>query len=113
MPKIAFVGILIRLFFDICFGISYFFGLFFYILAILSMLIGALSALQQQKIKRLLAYSFISHVGFILIGFTSNMLNNISFIWKKTDQVLSLRTRTAEHYTRLLVGASSWWEGHE
>ena len=44
------------------------------------MLIGALSSLQQKKIKRLLAYSSISHIGFILIGFTSNMLNNIPFI---------------------------------
>ena len=80
VPKIAFVGILIRLFFDVFFYISYFFELFFYILAFFSMLIGALSALQQKKIKRLLAYSSISHVGFILIGFTSNMLNNIPFI---------------------------------
>lgn len=44
------------------------------------MLIGSLAALQQKKIKRLLAYSSISHVGFILIGFTSNILNNIPFI---------------------------------
>ena len=44
------------------------------------MLIGSLAALQQKKIKRLLAYSSISHVGFILIGFTSNMLNNIPYI---------------------------------
>jgi len=80
VPKIAFVGILIRLFFDIFFHISFFFEIFFYIIAFLSMLIGALSALQQKKIKRLLAYSSISHVGFILIGFTSNMLNNIPFI---------------------------------
>lgn len=80
VPKIAFIGILIRLFFDIFFHISYFFELFFYIIAFFSMLVGALSALQQKKIKRLLAYSSISHVGFILIGFTSNMLNNIPFI---------------------------------
>jgi len=44
------------------------------------MLIGSLAALQQKKIKRLLAYSSITHVGFILIGFTSNILNNIPFI---------------------------------
>nr|YP_010394312.1 NADH dehydrogenase subunit 2 [Phytophthora fragariae]DAZ88320.1 TPA_asm: NADH dehydrogenase subunit 2 [Phytophthora fragariae] len=80
VPKIAFIGILIRLFFDTFFNISYFFEIFFYIIAFLSMLIGALSALQQKKIKRLLAYSSISHVGFILIGFTSNILNNIPFI---------------------------------
>ena len=80
VPKIAFIGILIRLFFDVFSNISYFFEIFFYILSFLSMLIGSLSALQQQKIKRLLAYSSISHVGFILIGFTSNLLNNIPFI---------------------------------
>ena len=80
VPKIAFIGILIRLIFDIFYNISYFFEIFFYIFSFLSMLIGSLSALQQKKIKRLLAYSSISHVGFILIGFTSNMLNNIPFI---------------------------------
>ena len=80
VPKIAFIGILIRLFFDIFSNISYFFEIFFYIISFLSMLIGALSSLQQKKIKRLLAYSSISHIGFILIGFTSNMLNNIPFI---------------------------------
>jgi NADH-quinone oxidoreductase subunit N len=44
------------------------------------MFIGALASLQLRKIKRLLAYSSISHIGFILIGFTSNLLNNIPFI---------------------------------
>ncbi len=80
VPKISFIGLLIRLSFDIFTDISYFFEIFFYITAILSMFIGSLAALQQKKIKRLLAYSSISHVGFILIGFTSNLLNNIPFI---------------------------------
>lgn len=80
VPKIAFIGILIRFFFDVFYHISFFFEFFFYITALLSMLIGSLSALQQKKIKRLLAYSSISHVGFILIGFTSNLLNNIPHI---------------------------------
>nr|YP_010395046.1 NADH dehydrogenase subunit 2 [Phytopythium vexans]DAZ89483.1 TPA_asm: NADH dehydrogenase subunit 2 [Phytopythium vexans] len=80
VPKIAFIGILIRFFFDIFINISFFFEIFFYTISLLSMLVGALSALQQKKIKRLLAYSSISHVGFILIGFTSNLLNNIPFI---------------------------------
>ena len=80
VPKIAFIGILIRFFFDIFYHISFFFETFFYIIALTSMLIGSLAALQQKKIKRLLAYSSISHVGFILIGFTSNILNNIPYI---------------------------------
>nr|YP_010616501.1 NADH dehydrogenase subunit 2 [Peronosclerospora sorghi]WAU47931.1 NADH dehydrogenase subunit 2 [Peronosclerospora sorghi] len=80
VPKISFIAILIRLLFDIFINISYFFELFFYIVSFLSMFLGALSALKQQKIKRLLAYSSISHIGFILIGFTSNLLTNIPFI---------------------------------
>lgn len=80
VPKIAFIGLLIRFIFDIFADISFFFEIIFYIAAILSMLIGSLSALQQRKIKRLLAYSSISHVGFILIGFTSNLFDSIPYI---------------------------------
>jgi NADH:ubiquinone oxidoreductase subunit 2 (subunit N) len=36
---------------------------------LLSIIIGTLGALYQVKIKRLLAYSAISHVGFLLLGF--------------------------------------------
>lgn len=45
--------------------------------AILSILIGVFGALYQVKIKRLLAYSAISHVGFLLIGYCS--FNNFGF----------------------------------
>ena len=38
------------------------------ILAVLSMVIGNLAAIAQTNIKRMLAYSTISHVGFILLG---------------------------------------------
>jgi|LakMenEpi03Aug12_release.lakeMendotaPanAssembly.Ray.scaffolds.fasta_scaffold259647_2 NADH-quinone oxidoreductase subunit N len=79
-PKIAYIGILIRFLFDILIDISFFFETIFYICAILSMLIGSLSSIQQKKIKRLLAYSSISHIGFILIGFTSNLLDSIPYI---------------------------------
>ena len=80
VPNIAFIGILIRFVFDILIDISSFFEIIFYISAISSMFIGSLAALQQKKIKRLLAYSSISHVGFILIGFTSNLLESIPYI---------------------------------
>lgn len=80
VPKISYIGILIRLYFNIFFPISYFFEVFFYCVSFLSMVVGSLSSLQQNKIKRFLAYSSISHVGFILIGFTSNKLCTIPFI---------------------------------
>lgn len=39
------------------------------LISILSIIIGNLFALQQDNIKRLFAYSTISHVGFMLLGF--------------------------------------------
>ncbi len=41
------------------------------ILAVLSMVIGNVVALAQDNIRRMLAYSTISHVGFILLGFVA------------------------------------------
>ena len=38
------------------------------VVAVLSLLIGALGAIMQNNIKRLLAYSTINHIGFMLIG---------------------------------------------
>jgi NADH-quinone oxidoreductase subunit N len=40
--------------------------------AILTIVVGAFAALFQKKLKRLLAYSAISHVGFALLGFLSD-----------------------------------------
>jgi NADH-quinone oxidoreductase subunit N len=41
---------------------------------ILSIIVGGIGALNQGKLKRLLAYSAISHVGFLLIGVGTNTL---------------------------------------
>jgi NADH:ubiquinone oxidoreductase subunit 2 (subunit N) len=35
-----------------------------------SIIIGTLGALNQTKIKRLLAYSSINHIGFIMVGYS-------------------------------------------
>jgi NADH-quinone oxidoreductase subunit N len=42
------------------------------VIAVASLVVGNLAALVQRKIKRLLAYSSISHAGFILIGVSAN-----------------------------------------
>jgi NADH-quinone oxidoreductase subunit N len=41
------------------------------LLAVLSMAIGNITAIAQTSIKRMLAYSTISHMGFMLLGFLS------------------------------------------
>ena len=40
-------------------------------LSIASMFVGAIAAISQNKFKRLLAYSSIGHVGYVLIGLAS------------------------------------------
>lgn len=40
-------------------------------LAVLTMTVGNITALYQQNIKRMLAYSSIAHAGYILVGFTA------------------------------------------
>lgn len=48
------------------------------IMALLSMAIGNITAIAQTNIKRMLAYSTISHMGFLLLGFLSGSLNGYS-----------------------------------
>lgn len=50
------------------------------LVAVLSMFIGAFSAIQQRNIKRLLAYSSISHVGFILSALATNEVTAVNSI---------------------------------
>jgi len=48
------------------------------LLAVLSMAIGNVTAIAQSNIKRMLAYSSISHMGFMLLGIVSGTLNGYS-----------------------------------
>ena len=45
------------------------------IMAVLSIAIGNFAAIAQTNLKRMLAYSTISHIGFLLFGFMSGTLN--------------------------------------
>jgi NADH-quinone oxidoreductase subunit N len=49
------------------------------ILSVLSMAIGNLAAIAQTNIKRMLAYSTISHMGFMLLGLLSGVVGGNTF----------------------------------
>lgn len=49
-----------------------------YVLAVLSMVVGAALAIVQSNVKRMLAYSSISHAGFILMAIQANSANGIT-----------------------------------
>jgi len=66
--KVAAFGALLRLFF-VAFGDSNWdWRPAFWIVAILTMMIGAVLALTQNDVKRILAYSSVTHAGYLLIG---------------------------------------------
>jgi NADH-quinone oxidoreductase subunit N len=52
----------------------------FWILSVLTMTIGNVVAMAQQNIKRMLAYSSIAHIGYILIGFVAGAKLGISAV---------------------------------
>ncbi len=50
-------------------------------LAILSMIMGNIIALSQRSLKRMLAYSSIAHVGYMLIGLVVNTADGLQSMW--------------------------------
>ncbi|TXF11361.1 NADH-quinone oxidoreductase subunit NuoN [Pelomicrobium methylotrophicum] len=77
-PKLAAFGFVMRILVD---GLQPLFpdwqGMLV-ILALASMAIGNITAIVQSNIKRMLAYSTISHMGFMLLGFLSGEVNGYS-----------------------------------
>lgn len=81
VPKIALFGVFVRMFCDV-FYLFYDVYVFAAVLvALASVFVGSFGALKQKKIKRLLAYSSISHVGYMLLGFSSNSTEGFQAIF--------------------------------
>jgi NADH-ubiquinone oxidoreductase chain 2 len=67
LPKISIITFLTEFYTNI-FNQFYSWNSLFFFCAFLSLLIGSILGLSQNRIKRLLAYSTISHVGFLLLS---------------------------------------------
>ncbi len=70
-PKIAAFALVMRLLVDGLQGLVVDWQPMLIILAVLSMVIGNVIAIAQTNLKRMLAYSGISHIGFLLLGVLS------------------------------------------
>ncbi len=66
--KAASFAMLLRIFFEGLPAVNDQWGVLFYALAIVTMIVGNVAALTQSNIKRLLAYSSIAHAGYLLIA---------------------------------------------
>lgn len=76
-PKAALFAVFLRLFFGGFYDFMSPWQKIFLICSILSLLVGTLSALNQTHIKRLLAFSSIGHVGYLLAGFACGTVEGL------------------------------------
>lgn len=74
-PKLAAFAIVIRLLVDGLLPLAIDWQQMLAVLAIGSLLVGNLAAIAQNNIKRMLAYSTISQMGFVIIGLLSGVVN--------------------------------------
>ena len=74
VPKIAAVAMLVRILVDGMGAMHDYWSDLFMVMALLSIALGSVVALMQTNIKRMLAYSTISHIGFILLGFVTGVV---------------------------------------
>ena len=77
-PKLAAFAITIRLLVEGMIGLALDWQQMLVLLSLASMLLGNLAAIAQSNIKRMLAYSTIAHMGFMLMGFLAADLNGYS-----------------------------------
>lgn len=73
-PKLAVFAILIRLLVSGLIALSPDWQDMLMVMSILSMAVGNIAAIAQTNIKRMLAYSAISHMGFMLLGMISGVV---------------------------------------
>nr|YP_009531812.1 NADH dehydrogenase subunit 2 [Leiosporoceros dussii]AXZ70964.1 NADH dehydrogenase subunit 2 [Leiosporoceros dussii] len=74
-PKIAILANMLRVFIYSFYDPTW--QQLFFFCSIASMILGALAAMAQNKVKRLLAYSSIGHVGYLPIGFSCGTIEGI------------------------------------
>ena len=74
-PKLAAFGIAIRLLVEGMLGLAGDWQQMLVVMALASLFIGNLGAIAQTNLKRLLAYSAIAQVGFVLLGLTAGVVS--------------------------------------
>ncbi len=80
VPKVAAMALFLRVAYGMLAPVPEVWQQVIIALALLSMLVGALGAIMQTELKRLLAYSSIAHVGYALVGFSSAVSSGLSAV---------------------------------
>ena len=74
VPKIGLFVLLIRICYSGFYNFLINWQFIFLVLSVFSVFVGSLGGLEQRKLKSLLAYSSISHTGYLLLSFSTNIM---------------------------------------
>jgi NADH-quinone oxidoreductase subunit N len=77
IPKLAIFGLFAKVLFTTFFNLHYIWQPLLNNVAGLTIVFASLAALYQKKVKRFLAYSSISHVGYMLIGLSTGTITGL------------------------------------
>lgn len=80
VPKIALLVLLLRICYSSFYHIFSTNQSYFLFFAVLSIFVGSLGGLEQRKLKTLLAYSSISHTGYLLLSFSTNTFEGMQMM---------------------------------
>jgi NADH:ubiquinone oxidoreductase subunit 2 (subunit N) len=81
IPKLSIFVLLLRIFYFGFFGFIDSWRNYVVLIAILSIIVGSVAGLEQRKLKSLLAYSSISHMGYLLISFSTGSIEGIQMLF--------------------------------
>ena len=80
VSKLSLLVLLLRIFYHSFHGLVSSWNFYIVLIAVLSVMVGSFTALEQKKLKSLFAYSSTSHLGYILIAFCAGTLEGIQSI---------------------------------
>ena len=81
LPKIAVFGVFLRVFLECFYDLLGPWQNIVLVSSLCSMLLGSVAALSQTRVKRLVAYSSIGHVGYLLAGFACGTIEGIQALF--------------------------------
>lgn len=81
VPKLAIFVLLLRIFYHSFFCFFESWRYFVVISVVLSIIVGSFGGLEQRKLKSLLVYSSISHMGYALIAFSAGTFESIQMLF--------------------------------
>lgn len=115
-PKIALFSVLVRLFLSSFYDFMFPWQKILIFCSLSSMTLGTLAAMSQNKIKRLLAYSSIGHVGYLLVGLCCGTVEGtqalliylVVYIVMTVNLFAIILLNLSRHHTSSSISISPW-----